>query len=152
RGAQGVADGPCNGDREIHALGEGAAPTVGALIGARGEELVNGVVIGPMDFNAVEPGMPRERRRAPKTCHQASNLVARHGPWCFRTGSQRRDRGSSAHAVLAYDLWNGDAASVIDLQDREATCSTHGLSQSTQPRQVAVMHGTDAAPGSPTLF
>ncbi len=79
---------------------------------------MNGVVIGPMDFNAVEPGLPRERGRAPKTCHQTFDLVARHGPRCVRTRSQRRNRGGGAHTVLAYDLRNGDAATVIDLQDR----------------------------------
>ncbi len=57
-----------------------------------------------------------------------------------------------AHAVFAYDLWNGYADTVIDLKDREATRSTHCLSQSTQPRQVAIVRGTDAAPGSPILF
>src|SRR5205823_777353 len=52
---------------------------------------------------------------------------------------------------LAYQLGLCDAATIINLQDRKASCSTHRLSEPAQTGQMSIMCRTDSLPGAPVV-
>ena len=52
-----VANGLRDGERKVHAPCKRASPLVGALIGAGRKELMNRVVVGAVNLDAVEPGL-----------------------------------------------------------------------------------------------
>ena len=54
--------------------------------------------------------------------------------------------------MLTDQIWLCDAATVIYLEDREASCSTHGFSEPMETRQVSIMCRTYSLPGAPVLF
>src|SRR5581483_12204276 len=58
--AEGVANGLCDRERKVHALCKRAAPTIGAMIGPRRKKLMDRVVVGAMDLDAVETGLSSE--------------------------------------------------------------------------------------------
>src|SRR4051812_11844939 len=49
-----VANGLRDSEREVHALCKRASPMIHAMIGPRREKLMNRVVVGSVDLNAVE--------------------------------------------------------------------------------------------------
>src|SRR5690348_2869606 len=95
------------------------------MIGPRREELMNRVVVGAVDLDAVEAGLSGQRSSLPEVFNQAAHLVARHRPWRLRAGTQRRHGRRSAQGSFADQLGLCDAAAIIDLQDRKTPGSTH---------------------------
>uniref|UniRef100_A0A914YP03 HPt domain-containing protein n=1 Tax=Panagrolaimus superbus TaxID=310955 RepID=A0A914YP03_9BILA len=62
--AAGLADAAHDLDREAHALAGVTAPTVGALVGARGDEFVDEVALRAHHFDAVVAGLAGQLRAA----------------------------------------------------------------------------------------
>src|SRR6185436_8594911 len=57
-----VANGLRDGERKIHAPCKRAAPLVEAMVGPRRKKLMNGVVVGAVNLDAVETGFSSQRR------------------------------------------------------------------------------------------
>src|SRR5215467_14341524 len=97
---------------------------IDAMIGARREKLMNRVVVGAMNLDAVETGLSSKRSSLTKACNQAFNLIGRHRPRRLRSGTQRCNGRRRTQAALTYQLALRDAPSIIYLQDREASRAT----------------------------
>src|SRR5262245_13495690 len=125
---------------------------IDAMIGARREKLMNRVVVGAMNLDAVETGLSGKRSRLTKACNQAFDLIGRHRPRRLRSGTQRCNGGRRTQAVLTYQLGLRDAPSVIYLQNCKASCSAHRFSEPGEAGQVSIMCRTYSLPGAPVLF
>src|SRR3954471_24127497 len=98
---------------------------------------MNRIVVGSVDLNAVETGFSSEGSSFSKACNQASNLIARHRPWRLCSGTQRCNRRRRTQASLTYQLGLCDAATVIYLEDRKTSCSTHCLGEAMETGHVS---------------
>ena len=98
---------------------------INALIGPRGKELMDCVVVGSVNLNAVETGFSGEGSGLSKACNQVSDLIGCHRPWRLGSGTQRRDRRRRTQRVLAYQVRPCDAATIVYLEDRKTSCGTH---------------------------
>src|SRR4029079_5411979 len=78
-----VANGLRDSERKVHALRKRASPMIHTMIGSRLKKLMNRVVFGSVNLNAVETGFSSKRSRRSKACNQAFNLIGRHRPWRF---------------------------------------------------------------------
>src|ERR1700755_1368261 len=110
---------------------------IDAMIGPRGKKLMNRVVVGSVDLNAVETGFSSEGSSLSKACNQASDLISRHRPWRPCSGTQRCDRRRRTQALLTDKFGLCDAAAVIYLQDRKPSCGTHCSSEPMEAGQVS---------------
>jgi hypothetical protein len=54
--------------------------------------------------------------------------------------------------LLAYQLGLCDAATVVYLQDRKTSCSTHRFGEPMETGQVSIMCRTYSLPGAPVLL
>src|ERR1700754_2602795 len=102
---------------------------IDAMIGPRGKKLMNRVVVGSVNLDAVETGFSSEGSSLSKACNQAFNLVVRHRPWRLCSGTQRCDRRGPPQTVFTCQLGFCDAATIIYLEDRKTSRGTHGFSE-----------------------
>src|SRR5258708_17135647 len=70
-----VANGLRDSERKVHALRKRASPLIDAMIGPRRKKLMDGVVVGSVDLDAVEAGFPREGSSPSKALNQVFNLI-----------------------------------------------------------------------------
>src|ERR1700743_2473707 len=122
------------------------------MIGSRRKKLMDRVVVGSVYLTAREPGLASQGRGLSKPCNQASNLICRHRPWRLCSGSQRCDSRRRAQTLLTDQLGLCDAATVIDLQDREAACRTHRFGEAAETGQVSIIQRAYSLPGAPVLL
>ena len=113
---------------------------------------MNCVMVGSVNLDTVETGFPGEEGGRSKACNQVANLFGRHRPWRFRSGTQRCDRGRRTQTLLTDQVGPCDAATVIYLEDRKTSCSTHRFSEPVETGQVSIMCRTYSLPGAPILF
>src|SRR3979490_2336086 len=113
---------------------------------------MNRVVVSSVNLNAVETSFSSEGSSLTKACNQASNLIGRHRPWRLCSGAQRSNGRGRTRTRRAYQRGPGDAATVIYLEDRKTSCSTHCFSEPIETRQVSIMCHTYSLPGTPVLF
>src|SRR6476660_8630611 len=113
---------------------------------------MNRIVVGSVDLNAVETGFSSEGSSFSKACNQAFNLIGRHRPWRLCSGTQRCDCRRRAQTLLTDQLGLCDAATVIYLEDRKTSRSTHCLGEPMETGQVSIMCRTYSLPGAPVLF
>ena len=125
---------------------------INAMIGPRRKKLMNRVVVGAVNLDAVETGFSSKRSRLSKACNQVFNLIGRHRPWRLCSGTQRCNRRRRTQTLLTYQLGLCDAATVIYLEDRKTSCSTHRFSEPVETGQVSIMCRTYSLPGAPVLF
>jgi hypothetical protein len=123
-----------------------------AMIGPRRKKLMNRVVVGAVNLNAVETGFSSQRSSLSKAGNQVFNLIGRHRPWRLCSGTQRCNRRRRAQTLRTYQLGLCDAAPIIDLEDCKTSRSTHRFSEPVETGQVPVMCRTDSLPGAPVLF
>src|SRR5215204_464781 len=112
---------------------------------------MNRVVVSSVNFNTVETGFSSKRSSLSKACNQVYNLIWCHRPWRLCSGTQRCNRRRRTQTLLTYQLGLRDAATVIYLEDRKTSCSTHGFSEPAETGQVSIMCRTDSLPGAPVL-
>src|SRR6476620_8354771 len=110
---------------------------------------MNRVVVGSVDLNAVETSFSSEGSRLSKACNQAYKLIGRHRPWRLCAGTQRGNRRRRTQTLLTYQLGLCDAATIIYLEDRKTSCSTHRFSEPAETGQMFLMRRTDSLPGAP---
>src|SRR6185437_7721225 len=110
------------------------------------------VVVGSVNLNAVEASFSSEGRSLSKACNQVSNLIGRHRPWRLCSRTQRRNRRRRTQTSLTDQLRLCDAATIVYLEDRKASCGTHRFSEPVEAGQVSVMCRTDSLPRAPVLF
>src|ERR1700754_2094568 len=125
---------------------------IDAMIGPRGKKLMNRVVIGSVNLDAVETGFSSKASSLSKACNQACNLIGRHRPRRPCSGTQRCNRGRRTQTLRTYQLGLCDAATVIYLQDRKTSRGTHCFSEPMQAGQVSIMCRTYSPPGAPVVF
>src|ERR1700750_1789726 len=113
---------------------------------------MNRVVVSSVNLNAVETSSSSEGSSLSKACNQASNLIGRHRPWRLCSGTQGCNRRRRTQTLLTYQLGLCDAATVIYLEDRKTSCSTHCCREPMETGQVSIMGRTDSLPGAPVLF
>src|ERR1700716_2723979 len=113
---------------------------------------MNRVVVSSVNLNAVETIFSSQGSSLSKACNQASNLIGRHRPWRLCSGTERCNCRRRTQTMLAYQLGPCDAATVIYLEDRKTSCSTHCFSQPMETGQVSIMYRTYSLPGAPVLF
>src|SRR3984957_8229960 len=122
------------------------------MIGPRRKKLMNCVVVGSVNLNAVETSFSSEGSSLSEACNQAPNLIGRHRSWRLCSGTQRCNRRRRTQTLLTYQLGPRDAATVIYLEDRKTPCGTHCFSEPTETRQVSIMCHTYSLPRAPVLF
>jgi hypothetical protein len=122
------------------------------MIGTGRKKLMNRVVVGSVDLDAVETGLASQRSSLSEARNQPSNLVGRHFPWRLCSGTQRCNGRRCAQTLLAYQFGLGDAASVVDLEDGKTSCGPHRLREPTETREVSLMCRTYSLPGAAVLF
>src|SRR5271170_1428464 len=122
------------------------------MIRPRRKKLMNRVVVGSVNLNAVETSFSSEGSSLSKACNQVSDLLGRHGPWRLCSGTQRCNRRRRTQTLLTYQLGLCDAATIIYLEDRKTSCSTHRFSEPVETRQVSIMCRTYSLPRAPVLF
>jgi hypothetical protein len=113
---------------------------------------MNCVVVSSVNLNAVETSFSSEGSSLSKACNQASNLIGRHRPWRLCSWTQRCNCGRRSQTLLTYQLGFCDAATVIYLEDRKTSCSTHCFSVPMETRQVPILCRTYSLPRAPVLF
>src|SRR5690349_6951876 len=113
---------------------------------------MNCVMVGSVNLDAVETGFSSQQRSVSKAPDQFLNLVRCHCSWRLCTRAQRCDRGRRTQAFLTDQLGFCDAAPIIDLEDRKATCCTHRFGEAAQTGQVSVMCRTYSLPGASVVF
>src|SRR3984957_3906422 len=113
---------------------------------------MNRVVVGSVNLNAVETSSSSEGSGLSKARNQVSNLIGRHRPWRLRSGTQRCNRRRRTQTLFTYQLGLCDAATIIYLEDRKTSCSTHRFSEPVETGQVSIMCRTDSLPGAPVLL
>src|ERR1700686_2453535 len=113
---------------------------------------MNRVVVGSVNLNAVETGFSSQRSSLSKACNQVFNLIGRHRPWRLCSGTQRCNRRRRTQTLLTNQLGLRDAATVIYLEDRKTSGSTHRFSEPVETGQVSIMCRTYSLPGPPVLF
>src|SRR5882724_7659360 len=112
---------------------------------------MNRVVVGSVNLDAVETSFSSEESSLSKACNQACNLIGRHRPWRLCSGTQRCNCRRRTQTLLTYQLGLRDAATIIYLEDRKTSCSTHRFSEPAETGQVSIMCRTDSPPGAPVL-
>src|ERR1700722_5205029 len=110
------------------------------------------VVVGAVNLDAVETGFSSEPSSLSKACNQVFNLIRCHRPWRLCSGTQRCNRRRRTQTLLAYQLGLCDAATVIDLEDRSTSGSTHRVSEPVETGHMSIMRRTDSLPGASALF
>src|SRR6478736_9137460 len=113
---------------------------------------MNRVMVGSVDFNAVETGFAGERSSLSKACNQILNLIDRHRPWRLCSGTQRCNRGRRTQTLFTDQLELCDAATIIYLEDRKTSRGAHRFSKPAETGQVSIMCRTYPLPGAPVLF
>src|SRR5215510_5212657 len=113
---------------------------------------MNRVVVGAVNLDAVETGFSGTGGSLAKACNKVFNLICSHRPWRLCSRPQRCNRRRRTQTLFAYQLGLRDAATIIDLQDRKTSCSTHCLGETMETGQVPIMCRTDSLPGAPVLF
>src|SRR5580704_15125389 len=113
---------------------------------------MNRVVVSAVNLDAVETGFSGQRSSLSKACNQVFNLIRCHRPWRLGAGTQRCNRRRRTQTLLAYQLGLCDAATIIYLQDRKTSCSTHRFSEPVETGQVSIMCRTYSLPGATALF
>src|SRR6201995_6130569 len=98
---------------------------------------MNRVVVGSVNLDAVETGFSGEGSSLSKACNQVFDLIGRHRPWRLCPGTQRCNRGRRTQTLLACQLGLCDAATIIYLQDRKTSRSTHRFSEPAETGQVS---------------
>src|SRR5580704_2169444 len=125
---------------------------IDALIGPRRKKLMDRVVVGSVNLDAVEASFSSQRSCSSKACNQVCNLIGGHGPWRLCSGTQRCDRRRRAQTLLTDQFGLCDPATIIDLEDRKTSLRTHRFSEPLETGQVSIMCRTDSLPGAPILF
>src|SRR3984893_14529379 len=113
---------------------------------------MNRVVVGSVNLNAVETILSSKGSGLSKACNQVYNLIGRHRPWRLCSGTQRCNRRRRTQTLSTYQLGLCDAATIIYLEDRKTSRSTHRLSEPVETGQVSIMCRTDSLPGAPVLL
>ena len=113
---------------------------------------MNRVVVGSVNLNAVKTSFSSEASSLSKACNQVSNLIGRHRPWRLCSRTQRCNRRGRTQTLFTYQLGLCDAATIIYLEDRKTSCSTHRFSEPMETGQVSITGRTDSLPGAPVLF
>src|SRR5215470_8678454 len=98
---------------------------------------MNRIVVSSVDLNAIETRFSSARSSLSKACNQVSNLIGRHRPWRLCPGTQRCNRGRRTQTLFTYQLGLCDAATIIYLEDRKTSCSTHRFSEPARCRPGA---------------
>ena len=125
---------------------------IDAMIGPRRKKLMNRVVVGSVDLDAIETGFSSQRSSLPKACNQLFNLIGHHRPWRLRSGTQRGNRRRRTQTLIACQLGLCDAAAVIDLEDRETSCRMHRFGEPVETGQMSIILRAYSLPGAPVLF
>src|SRR5271156_5979082 len=113
---------------------------------------MNRVVVSSVNLNAIETSFSSEGSSLSEACNQASNLIGRHRPWRLCSGTQRCNRRRRTQTLFTYQLGLCDAATIIYLEDRKTSRSTHRFSEPAETGQMSIMCRTDSLPGAPVLF
>src|ERR1700745_1979405 len=113
---------------------------------------MNRVVVGSVNLDAVETGFSGEGSSPSKACNQVFDLIGRHRPWRLCSGTQRCDRRRCTQTLLTDQVGPCDAATIIYLEDRKTSSSTHRFSEPAEAGQVSIMCRTYSLPGAPVLF
>src|SRR5438270_8766345 len=113
---------------------------------------MNRVMVSSVNLNAVETSLSSEGSSPSKACNQACNLIGRHRPWRLCSGTQRCNCRRRTQTLLTYQLGLCDAATVIYLEDRKTSRSTHCCGETIETRQVSIMCRTYSLPRAPVLF
>src|SRR6516165_5095599 len=113
---------------------------------------MNRVMVSSVNLNAIETSFSSERGSLSKAFNQVSNLISRHRPWRLCSGTQRCNRRRRTQTSFTYQLGLCDAATIIDLEDRKTSCSTHRFGEPVKTRHVSIMCRTDSLPRAPVLF
>lgn len=125
--ADGLAHPADDLDGEAHAVLVRAAPAVGAVVGAGGDELVDEVALGAHDLDAVVSGLAGEAGGAHVVVDGALDLGV--GQFARHVRADRgleRARGDQVGVV-------GVAAEVQDLQGDAAALAVHGVGDDPVP-------------------
>jgi len=113
---------------------------------------MNRVVVSSVNLNAVKTSFSSEGSSLSKACNQVSNIIGRHRPWRLCSGTQRCNRRRRTQTFFIYQLGLCDAATIIYLEDRKTSCSTHRFSEPMETGQVSIMCRTDSPPGASVFF
>ena len=124
---------------------------INTMIGPKRKKLMNRVVVGSVNLNAVETGFSSQRSSLPKACNQVFNLIRCQRPRRLCSRTQRCNRRRRTQTLLTYQLGLRDAATVIYLEDRKTSCGTHCFGEPMETRQVSLMGRTYSLPRAPVL-
>src|SRR5665213_1858001 len=113
---------------------------------------MNRVVVGSVNLDAVETSLSSQRSSLSKACNQVYNLIGRHRPRRLCSGTQRCNRRRRAQTLFTNQFGFCDAATIIYLEDRETSRSTHRFGEPVETGQVSIMCRTDSLPGAPVLL
>ena len=113
---------------------------------------MNRVVVSSVDLDAVETGFSGKRSRLSKASQSGFQPRLTSSPLASCAGTQRCHCRSRTQTLLTYQLGFCDAATVIYLEDRKASCSTHRFGEPAETGQVSIMCRTYSLPGAPVLF
>ena len=124
-------DGVHDGQRETQPVLEAAAPGVGPAVGLGGEELLDQVVVGTVDFHAIKAGFQRQFGGAAIAVNDAQDLRFGQG---LGAGFGMLGRGEDL--AIRVELGNGLPAAVMDLQQGFGTLIMGDAGDFTQAGQV----------------
>ena len=124
-------------DRKADAIGVVAAPFVGAVVGARGDELVDQVALAAHDLHTVVARVLRQRGAAHEVGNRLLHLVARQR--VRRAGVDGALDRAGRHQIGVV----GVAAKVQDLHGDLAARGVHGVGDDAVPRGLGLggQHG-----------
>ncbi len=114
-------------DGEAHAVLVRAAPAVGAVVGARRDELVDQVALGAHDLDAVVPGLAGEAGGAHIVVDGAFDLGV--GQLAGHVRADRRLEGARGDQIRVV----GVPTEVQDLQGDPAALAVHGVGDGPVP-------------------
>ncbi len=117
-------------DGEAHPFGRGAAPGVGAVVGPRGQHLVDQVALGAHDLDGVVAGLLGQARRPGEVADRPV-----HAPRAQGRGGERGDRrlrAGGAHAERVV----GVAPGVQHLEGDRPALLVHGVGHLAVPHRL----------------
>jgi hypothetical protein len=129
---------------DAHAVLEGAAADVAAMVGVGGEELVDEVPVRPVDLHAVGAGALGAPGGLDEQGDHVGDLRGRHLAHGLAHGDvlDRRGRG---HGLVAVEEGDALAAGMVDLHDELAAVGVDAIDQARQSLDVALVGEGHAA-------